>query len=97
MRNERLKSLKKKALVPSISYFFCEKLMAFPTTKRKVGNTRSVGVNPNHFAWSSGQNVGEPPGSFTMIMKQIVMPLNTSRASKRVESLSIREDSEWKR
>jgi len=58
--------------------FFMVKLMALPTANRKEGNTRSVGVNPFHLAWLSGQNAS-PPGLFTIIMKQIVIPRNTSR------------------
>ena len=87
MTKDRLNTFVRNVRVPLVSYFFMEKLMAFPTTKRNVGNTRSVGVKPNHLAWSSGQNVGSPPGSLTIIMKHTVMPRNTSRASKRVEVL----------
>jgi hypothetical protein len=68
-------------------YFGIEKLMAFPTTNRKVGNTRSVGVNPCHAACDKGaKGVAPLPGVFTMIIKQIVMPLKTSRARKRGET-----------
>src|SRR5436190_20661304 len=50
----------------------------------KVGNTRSVGVNPNQCACNSGgYEVSPLPGVFTMIMKQIVIPRSTSRARNR--------------
>ncbi len=56
------------------------KLIAFPTAKRKDGNTRSVGVNPCQCACSNGEYVNLLPDVFTMIIKQIVIPLNTSKA-----------------
>jgi hypothetical protein len=53
--------------------------MALPTANKKEGNTKSVGVNPFHSACKNGANVAAPsPGVFTMIIKQIVIPLNTS-------------------
>jgi hypothetical protein len=57
--------------------------MAFPTAKRKEGNTRSVGVNPCQCACSRGEYVNLLPDVFTMIIKQIVIPLKTSRARNR--------------
>lgn len=79
--------------------------MAFPTANKKEGNTKSVGVNPCQFACSKGEKVVAPfPGVFTIIIKQIVIPLNTSRAVKRwlaavilkvVEEKQIREFN-WK-
>src|SRR5271170_2472158 len=54
-----------------------------PTTNRKVGNTRSVGVRPFHSAWFMKCHEPEPPLLFTMIMKQMVMPRSTSSESRR--------------
>ena len=34
--------------------FAKENAIAAPTTNKKNGNTRSVGVQPTHFAWASG-------------------------------------------
>ena len=66
------------------------KLIAFPTANKKAGKTRSVGVKPCQLAWSKGANgVAPVPGVFTMIMKQTVMPLNTSRERNRVLALTI--------
>jgi hypothetical protein len=62
------------------------KLMALPTANIKEGNTRSVGVKPFQDACSRIEKVGEPPGVFTIIIKQMVIPLNTSRAVKRLLS-----------
>src|SRR3954452_6648479 len=59
------------------------KLIAFPTAKRNDGNTRSVGVKPCQCACSSGEYVNLLPDVFTMIIKHIVIPLNTSRARNR--------------
>src|SRR5450432_3100092 len=59
------------------------KLIAFPTAKRNEGNTRSVGVNPCQRACSRGEYVNLLPDVFTMIIKQIVIPLKTSRAKNR--------------
>jgi hypothetical protein len=65
----------------SDSNFFLEKLKALPTANRNDGKTRSVGVKPIHGAWSSGAHTFAPePGAFTMIMKQMVMPLKISSA-----------------
>jgi hypothetical protein len=65
--------------------FFWEKLIAFPTANKKEGKTRSVGVKPNHAACSSGANGAAPlPGVFTMIIKQIVIPRNTSSERNRL-------------
>src|ERR1700744_2567150 len=77
-----LNSLRRKAF--SDSYFPPEKLRALPTANKKEGKTRSVGVNPNQGAWSSGTYGSAPePGAFTMIMKQIVNPLKISSDRKR--------------
>ena len=64
----------------NVFHFFVTKLIAFPTAKRKEGNTRSVGVNPFQLACSSGEYVNLLPDVFTIIIKQIVIPLKTSRA-----------------
>src|SRR6185437_3990822 len=70
--------------VPRPSNFFCEKLMALPTANKKEGKTRSVGVKPNQTACSRGGNAVAPlPGVFTMIIKQIVIPRNTSSERNR--------------
>ena len=48
------------------------KLMALPTANKNEGKTRSVGVNPNQEACSSGAKGAAPlPGVFTMIIKQM--------------------------
>jgi hypothetical protein len=58
--------------------------MALPTANKKEGNTRSVGVKPCHVECSSGGYGMAPlPGLFTMIIKQMVIPLKTSNAVKR--------------
>ena len=57
------------------------KAMAFPTANKKNGNTRSVGVQPCHPAWSKGGYMYfQLPGLFTSIIKATVAPLNTSKA-----------------
>src|SRR5579875_4046489 len=64
--------------------------MALPTANKKEGNTRSVGVKPCHCACSSGaKGVAPLPGVFTIIIKQMVMPRNTSNAKKRSDTLFI--------
>src|ERR1700744_62066 len=78
----RLNILPNTAPLSICANFFMVKLMALPTAKRKEGNTRSVGVNPFHLAWLSGQKAS-PPGLLTMIIKQIVIPRNTSRDKNR--------------
>jgi hypothetical protein len=61
--------------------------MALPTANKKEGKTRSVGVNPCHAACCNGEKVVAPlPDVLTMIIKQIVMPLKTSRAGNRWEA-----------
>src|ERR1700759_3228953 len=67
----------------NVFHFAMAKLIAFPTAKRNEGNTRSVGVNPCQCACSRGEYVNLLPDVFTMIIKQIVIPLNTSRARNR--------------
>jgi hypothetical protein len=62
--------------------------MALPTANIKDGNTRSVGVKPFQWAWCSGAKVvASLPGMFTIIIKQIVIPLKTSSAVKRCTSV----------
>ena len=64
-----------------VFHFDITKLMAVPMAKRKDGYTRSVGVNPFHFAWCKGEYANSPlPGVFTMIIKQMVIPRKVSRA-----------------
>jgi len=58
--------------------------MAFPTANKNDGNTRSVGVKPCQAAWFSMAKGSAPlPGVFTIIMKQTVIPRNTSSDKKR--------------
>src|SRR5690606_8519354 len=76
----RLITFLKNAPLPTDSYFFMLKLMEFPTTKRKVGKTRSVRVNPCQSACSKAEKVVAPfPGELTTIIKATSNPLNTSR------------------
>ena len=74
----------KKAPEPNSRYLSNEKLMALPTANKNDGNTRSVGVKPCQVACSRGaKGVAPLPGVFTMIIKQMVMPRNTSSERKR--------------
>ncbi len=67
-----------------------EKLNALRTDNKNERNTRSVGVKPCQAAWLSGPKASAPlPGVFTMIIKQMVMPLNTSSDKNRVADLFI--------
>src|SRR5690606_8826292 len=55
------------------SNFRILKLIAFPTTNRNVGNTRSVKVNPCQEAWFKGlYTLPHEPGVFTIIIKNKV-------------------------
>ena len=64
-----------------LDHFSMAKLIAFPTANKKDGNTRSVGVKPCQWACCNGEKLVAPlPGVFTMIIKQTVMPRNTSNA-----------------
>jgi AcrR family transcriptional regulator len=58
------------------------KLKETPTAKRKEGKIRSARVKPFQSEWV---NIGSAkgPSAFTMIIRQIVRPLNTSRAMER--------------
>lgn len=67
-----------------VSVRFTVKANALPTANRKDGNTRSVAVNPCHDACNrNGYTSSHEPGEFTIIMKQTVMPRNTSSDIKR--------------
>src|SRR5579884_578813 len=62
-----------------------EKTIETPTMNRKKGKMRSVGVQPFHFACSSGQYVCWPsPELLTRIIAAIVIPRNTSSEVSRV-------------
>ena len=66
------------------SHLRITKLMALPTANKNDGKTKSVGVKPFHLACCRGAKVKEPsPEVFTMIIKQMVRPLKTSRARNR--------------
>ena len=59
-----------------------EKAIAAPTTNRKNGNTRSVGVHPAHLACANGGKMcPHEPGLFTRIIPATVIPLSTSSAT----------------
>src|SRR5665213_266736 len=58
--------------------------MDAPTTNRKVGNTRSVAVNPFHSAWCIWAQAERPPLLFTMIMNAMVTPRRMSSDSIRL-------------
>ena len=83
MMAPRLNTFHINAPLPNVSNFLSEKLMALPTANRNDGKTRSVGVKPNHAAWSSGEKAGAEPGLFTIIIKTMVIPRNTSSARNR--------------
>src|SRR3569833_2850750 len=56
-----------------------ESCVVTPTMKRKNGKIRSVGVQPNHGACSSGSEIDvQLPGLFTRSMPATVIPRNTS-------------------
>ena len=77
--------LNKKAGVLNLSHLGKTKLMAFPMANKKEGNTKSVGVKPCQLACIKGAKVCAPsPGVFTMIIKQMVIPLKTSKDKKRL-------------
>ena len=83
----RLKIFPKTADSAIPSHRGITKLMALPTANKKDGNTKSVGVNPCQAACCKGAKVGSPPGVFTIIIKQMVIPLNTSRERNLLELL----------
>jgi hypothetical protein len=69
----------KKTGLLNLSHLGKTKLMAFPMANKKEGNTKSVGVKPCQSACKKGAKVWAPsPGVFTMIIKQMVIPLKTS-------------------
>ena len=54
----------------------------------KAGKTRSAGVNPSHFACFKGAYAyPHAPALLTRIMPQMVIPLNTSNETNRLEVL----------
>jgi hypothetical protein len=76
----RLKILNITNALFSFSHLGKTKLIALPTANKNDGKTKSVGVNPFQLACKNGAKVAAPsPGVFTIIIKQIVIPLNTSR------------------
>lgn len=50
----RLNIFSKTSFLESFCHLGVTKLKALPTANKKDGNTRSVGVNPFHCAWSKG-------------------------------------------
>lgn len=75
-------SLRELSLFIESPYFAKEKAIATPTQKRKKGNTRSVGVHPDHAACLKGGKIcPQEPGLLTRIIPATVMPLSTSRAT----------------
>ena len=50
----RLNIFSKTSFWGSFCHLGVTKLKALPTANKKDGNTRSVGVNPFHCAWSKG-------------------------------------------
>jgi hypothetical protein len=75
----------KKTGLLNLSHLGKTKLMAFPMANKKEGNTKSVGVKPCHSACINGAKVCAPsPGVLTMIIKQMVIPLKTSKDKKRL-------------
>src|SRR5690242_2538824 len=85
MMTVRFKIFPTTSAFPKPAHFCITKLIAFPTAKRKEGKTRSVGVKPCHLACNKGEKVTESsPAVFTMIIKQMVIPRNTSRAKNRL-------------
>ena len=79
----RLNIFSKTSFWESFCHLGVTKLKALPTANKKDGNTRSVGVNPFQEACSRNEKLGLPPGVFTTIIRQMVMPRKTSNAVKR--------------
>src|SRR6185312_14408735 len=72
------------------SHFFTPKLRALPTTNKKVGNTRSVGVNPCQCECRNWENaISSLTCVLTMIMKQTVIPRKISSASERLDETGV--------
>jgi hypothetical protein len=78
-----LKILVRIAELLMLTHLGITKLIAFPTAKRKDGKTKSVGVKPCHLACCKGAKVMSFPGVLTTIIRQMVIPLKTSRARNR--------------
>ena len=86
IRKLRLKILYRMIFSDGLSNFLNAKGMALPTAKRKDGNTKSVNVQPFHSACSNCENGVAPlPCVFTIIMRKIVIPRNTSSVMKRCD------------
>ena len=76
----RLKMVKSTLALPVFSRLGKTKLSELPTANKKEGKTKSVGVNPCQLACLKGAKVcNASPGVLTMIIKQIVIPLKTSK------------------
>jgi len=72
------------AIEPQLALFF-DSVIDTPTMKRKKGKIVSVGVQPFHSAWRSGQyTLPQSPGLFTMTMAAMVAPRKTSSDTRRV-------------
>ena len=77
---KRLKIFLRKVPSPIASYFFILKLIALPTTNKKVGKTKSVNVNPFHSACFNMPKLVSPfPGELTIIIRATSIPLKTSK------------------
>ena len=77
----RLKMLKSSFALPAFSKLGNTKLSELPIANKKDGKTKSVGVKPCQLACIKGAKVCAPaPGVLKMIIKQMVIPLKTSRA-----------------
>jgi hypothetical protein len=69
------------SLFSELLYLEKEKNIETPTTNRKKGKTKSVGVHPCQLECSKGAKMcPQLPGVFTVIMVAMVMPLRTSSA-----------------
>src|ERR1700735_4054796 len=83
-KRRRIWGIWESGVAPRLKRDSSEMTVVTPTRKRKVGKTRSVGVQPFHAECSKGQYAW-PPLLLTMIMKAMVMPRSTSRDSIRAE------------
>ena len=80
----RFKIFQTTLCVGMVTHLLITKLMAFPTANKNDGKTKSVGVKPFQGECSKGENVvASFPDVFTIIIKQTVMPRNTSKATFR--------------
>ena len=92
MRAARLNTFVRNAVLLICLYLSREKLIALPTANKNDGKTRSVGVKPCQAACSNGLKGTAPlPGVLTIIMKQIVIPRNTSNERNRSRWVLIKE------